>query len=119
MKIEILGMGCPKCQALEAATKAAADRQGIVYDLEHVTDITEIMQRGVMMTPALVIDGELKVSGKVPGEAAITTMLKSALALQGLSIYSPTRDIDRRSPNGSRQRTSFWLSSCHRVFTGV
>lgn len=85
MKIEVLGTGCPKCNALEAATKAAADRLGVSYDLMHVTDITEFMKRGVMMTPALVVDGEVKVSGKVPSEAELTTMLTSALAREETS----------------------------------
>lgn len=85
MKIEVLGTGCQKCNALEAATKAAADRLGITYDLTHVTDITEFMKRGVMMTPALVIDGKVKASGKVPTEVELTTMLTSALAKEEAS----------------------------------
>lgn len=85
MKIEVLGTGCQKCNALEAATKAAADGLGVNYDLTHVTDITEFMKRGVMMTPALVIDGEVKVCGKVPSEAELTTMLTSALAKEEAS----------------------------------
>ncbi len=80
MKIELLGMGCPKCNTMEASVKAAADKLGVTYELAHVTDITEFMNRGVMLTPALVIDGEVKVSGKVPSEAEITTMLTAALA---------------------------------------
>ena len=80
MNIEVLGTGCPKCNALEAATKAAAEKLGITYELEHVKDITEIMNRGVMMTPALMIDGDVKVCGKVPSEAEISTILTSALA---------------------------------------
>jgi len=80
MRIEVLGTGCPKCNALEAAARAAADKLGITYELTHTKDITEFMKRGVMMTPALAIDGEVKVSGKVPSEAEIMTMLTSALA---------------------------------------
>ena len=79
MKIEVLGTGCQKCNALEAATKEAADRLGVTYDLTHVTDIIEITKRGVMMTPALVIDGEVKASGKIPSEAELATMLTAAL----------------------------------------
>jgi len=70
---------------LEAATKAAADRLGVSYDLTHVKDITEFMKRGVMMTPALVIDGEVKVSGKVPSEAELTKMLASILSKEEAS----------------------------------
>lgn len=75
MKIEILGTGCPKCEKLAANTKAAADKLGVDYDLCKVTEINEIMKRGVMLTPALAIDGKVEVSGKVAGEAEITTML--------------------------------------------
>ncbi len=82
MKIEILGTGCAKCQAMETAAKGAADKLGIACEIAHVKDITEIMKRGVMMTPALVIDGEVKVSGKVPAETEMTTMLTSAIAKQ-------------------------------------
>jgi small redox-active disulfide protein 2 len=79
MKIEILGPGCPKCNLLEATTKKAADKLGVQYELVHVKDISKIATYGVMMTPALAIDGKVKVVGKVPSEAEITTLLTSAL----------------------------------------
>ena len=75
MKIEILGTGCPKCEKLAANTKAAADKLGVEYEMCKVTEINEIMKRGVMLTPALAIDGKVEVSGKVANEAEITTML--------------------------------------------
>jgi small redox-active disulfide protein 2 len=66
MKIQILGTGCPKCKKrAEAAETAAKDLQ-LDFELEKITDINEIMSFGVMMTPALAIDGDLKVVGKVP-----------------------------------------------------
>jgi small redox-active disulfide protein 2 len=77
MKIEILGTGCPKCQKLAARAEAAADRLGIQYELVKVTALDEILQRGVMMTPALVVDGEVKVAGKVPGEDTIQKILQA------------------------------------------
>ena len=80
MKIEVLGPGCPKCSALAASVQAAADRLGLQYELEKISDIMEITNHGVMATPALVIDGKVTVSGRVPSEAEITTMLTSALA---------------------------------------
>ncbi|MBP7746560.1 MAG: TM0996/MTH895 family glutaredoxin-like protein [Phycisphaerae bacterium] len=80
MKIEVLGTGCKKCNMLEAATKAAADKLGIRYELLHVKDLGKIAAYGVMMTPALVINGQVKVSGKVPSEAELTSLLTSALA---------------------------------------
>ena len=79
MKIEILGTGCPKCQKLAANAKAAADKLGVEYELCKVTEINEIMKRGVMLTPALAIDGKVEASGKVADEAEITTMLTNHL----------------------------------------
>lgn len=64
-KIQILGVGCPKCHKLAENAEAAAKELGIEYELEHVTDIGEIMKFGVMMTPALAVDGVVKVVGKV------------------------------------------------------
>ncbi len=64
-KIQILGTGCPKCRTLAENAEAAAKSLGIEYELVKVTDINEIMQFGVMMTPALAVDGEVKSAGKV------------------------------------------------------
>jgi small redox-active disulfide protein 2 len=77
-KLQILGTGCAKCQKLAAETKAAADALGIQYTLEKVTDIQEIMKFRVMMTPALVVDGVVKVAGRIPSAAEITTWLATA-----------------------------------------
>ena len=80
MRIEILGTGCARCETLAANTKAAADRLGVQYELNKVTSITEIMKYGVMVTPALVIDGKVKLSGRTASEAELTAILTSALA---------------------------------------
>ncbi len=66
MKLQILGTGCAKCNALTTATEQAAHALGLPYELEKVTDLKQIMAFGVMVTPALVVDGKVKVSGKVP-----------------------------------------------------
>ena len=76
MKIEVLGTGCTKCHSLETAARSAADHLGIDYSLEHVTDINRITQYGVMMTPALVVDGKVKVVGHVPSEADLQKLLQ-------------------------------------------
>lgn len=73
--LQILGTGCPKCRKLAENTEAAAREMGIEYNMEKVTDISEIMKFGVMVTPALAVDGEVKVAGKVPGPEAIKDML--------------------------------------------
>jgi len=74
-KIQILGTGCKKCSDLAEAAKKAADSMGIEYELEKVTDIQKIMKFGVMMTPGLAVDGEVKVSGKVPSVEEIKKYL--------------------------------------------
>lgn len=66
MKIQILGTGCPKCNQLYQNTKEAVEAAGIQADIEKVTNLNDIMAFGVMVTPALAIDGQVKTSGKVP-----------------------------------------------------
>ncbi|HEX9593731.1 MAG TPA: thioredoxin family protein [bacterium] len=79
MKIEILGTGCPKCKALTAAAQAAAEELALDYTLTKVTDLQEIIAHGVMMTPALVADGQLLLSGRVPTVAEIKGLLAKAV----------------------------------------
>jgi small redox-active disulfide protein 2 len=74
--IQILGTGCPKCTKLAENAEAAAKALGIDYQLEKVTEINKIMAFGVMLTPALVVDGTVKTVGKVPEPEAIKAMLK-------------------------------------------
>jgi small redox-active disulfide protein 2 len=74
-KLQILGTGCPKCRKLAENAEAAAKALGIEYTLEKVTNINEIMKFGVMMTPALAVDGQVKVVGKVPDVDAIKKLL--------------------------------------------
>lgn len=74
-KIQVLGTGCPKCKKLAENAEAAAKGFGIEYTLEKVTGITDIMKMGVMVTPALAIDGEVKVVGKVASSDDIKAML--------------------------------------------
>jgi small redox-active disulfide protein 2 len=64
-KLQILGTGCPKCKLLAANTEAAAKELGLEYEMVKVTDINEIMKFGVMMTPALAVDGVVKSHGRV------------------------------------------------------
>ena len=74
-KLQILGTGCPKCKKLAENTETAAKDLGIEYTLEKVTDINDIMKFGVMMTPALAVDGQVKVVGKVSSPDEIKPML--------------------------------------------
>lgn len=73
--IQILGTGCPKCQKLEENTKLAAKRMALECEIFKVSDINAIVQMGVMMTPALVIDGKVRVTGKVPSVDELKTIL--------------------------------------------
>ena len=74
-KIQILGTGCPKCIKLTENAKTAAEAAGAVYEIEKVTDISKIMDFGVMMTPAIAIDGEVKSVGKVLSVEEIKKLL--------------------------------------------
>ena len=67
MEIKVLGMGCPKCETLEKNVRAAVEELGIDATIEKVKDMNKIVEYGVMQTPALVVDGEVKLMGKVPG----------------------------------------------------
>jgi len=76
IKLQVLGTGCHKCRKLVENTEAAAKALGIEYEIEKVTDINEIMKIGVMVTPALVVESQVKVVGKVPSEDEIKSMLQ-------------------------------------------
>jgi len=76
MKIEILGPGCPRCKETERRVRNVLAKHGIDAEVVHITDLKEIAKRKVMFTPAVVIDGEVKISGKVPTEDEILKLLK-------------------------------------------
>ena len=76
MKIEVLGTGCRKCEALAAAAAAAVKQLDLDCEVKKVTDITQIMAKGVMMTPALVVDGQVKASGKLLSVDQIKAMIE-------------------------------------------
>ena len=75
MDIKILGSGCAKCQTLESLTRDGITELGLDAEFEHVTDPAEIASWGVMATPALVIDDEVVVSGRVPSASDVKQML--------------------------------------------
>lgn len=75
VKIQILGGGCPKCHKLAENAEAAARELGLDFDIEKVTQLKEIMAFGVMVTPALAVDGEIKSVGKVASVAEIKEMM--------------------------------------------
>jgi small redox-active disulfide protein 2 len=76
VKIEVFGTGCAKCNRLEKNVYQAVKESGIKAEVKKVDDLSEIMNRGVMMTPALLIDGEAKAVGRVPSVDEIKSMLK-------------------------------------------
>lgn len=76
MKVQILGTGCPKCRKLEANAREAIKELGIEAEIEKVQDINQISKFGVMMTPALAIDGKVKCSGEVASQDKIAKWLQ-------------------------------------------
>ena len=76
MKIEVLGMGCAKCHALEKLIRQTVDALGVEATISSVQDIKQIMGYGVMTTPAVVIDGQVKIAGKIPAKEEIAKWLK-------------------------------------------
>jgi small redox-active disulfide protein 2 len=76
MKIQILGTGCAKCQLLEKNAREAVSELGLAAEIEKVTNVDDIMEMGVMMTPALAIDGDVKVVGKVLSKDSIKELLE-------------------------------------------
>jgi len=82
MKLEILGSGCANCHKLMAVTEEALRDLGVEAELVKVEDFKTIMGYGVMSTPALVIDGKVVMSGKVPSKAEVSSLLTTALASQ-------------------------------------
>ena len=77
IKIEVFGTGCAKCNRLEKNVHQAVKESGIKAEVVKVSDISEIMNRGVIMTPALVINGEAKSTGRVPSVDEIKKLLMS------------------------------------------
>jgi small redox-active disulfide protein 2 len=74
-KLQILGTGCSKCTKLMETTEQAAKKLGLAYEIEKVTDLQKIMSFGVMVTPVLVVDGVVKVAGRIPSVDEIQKML--------------------------------------------
>jgi len=75
-KLQVLGPGCPKCEQLAKQTEEAAKALGVDYELEKIKDLNQMMAMGVFMTPALVVNGEVKVVGKVPSLDEIKKMIE-------------------------------------------
>ncbi len=76
MKIEVLGTGCPKCKKTEATIQAALSKLGVTAEVVKVTDIGSIVARGVMMTPAVFVDGVKVMEGRIPTESDAVAFLK-------------------------------------------
>ncbi len=79
MKIEILGTGCPKCKATEKIIRQVVVELGKDVEIIKVQDLQEIVNRGVMMTPAVVIDGEVKIVGHVPSTDEIKKLINKVI----------------------------------------
>ncbi|VGO22853.1 thioredoxin family protein [Pontiella sulfatireligans] len=75
MKIQILGTGCPKCEKTAKVVREVVEELGLDAEIEKVTDLNEIMAFNVMMTPAVAIDGQVKIAGRVPSARALKKLL--------------------------------------------
>ncbi len=75
MKIQVLGTGCPKCSKTYENVRQAVSEAGAVAEIEKVEDLKSIMEFNVMMTPAVAIDGDVKISGKVPSVEEIKELI--------------------------------------------
>ncbi len=80
MQLLVIGPGCPRCKTLAQYAEQAAQELGLTYELNKVTDLKQIMALGVMMTPALAVNGTIKVVGKVPSIPEIKAILQQASA---------------------------------------
>jgi small redox-active disulfide protein 2 len=78
MKVEIMGPGCPRCETTEKNARQAVANLGLEAEVEHIYDVKEYARRGVVLTPAVVVDGEVKVSGRVPTIDEIEALLGPA-----------------------------------------
>lgn len=76
MEIKVLGPGCANCNKLEDATRKAVEKAGLDATIEKVSDLQEIMGYGVMSTPALVVDGEIRLAGRVPSVDDLVALLQ-------------------------------------------
>jgi small redox-active disulfide protein 2 len=76
VKIAILGTGCPKCNQVADVVRKAVERAGVDATIQKVEDIQEIIKYRVMMTPAVAVDGQVKISGKVPSVEEVVELLK-------------------------------------------
>jgi small redox-active disulfide protein 2 len=76
MKIEIIGTGCAKCKSVEKLVRNIVEELGIQADIVKVDDLQEIVNRGIIMTPAVFIDGEAKIVGRVPTEEELKKLLR-------------------------------------------
>jgi len=74
--VKILGVGCPKCDALEARVRSIAQKHNLDVDIIKVTDIDEMIRYGIMMTPGLVVDDEVKSAGIIPKEEEVLKWLR-------------------------------------------
>ena len=83
MQIQILGSGCANCKKVEALAREVVSKLGVEAHVEHVTDYKTIMSYGVMATPGLVIDGTVRVAGRIPSKAEVTSWITTALENRG------------------------------------
>lgn len=76
MKVKVIGPGCPRCKATFDVVKKVVEKEGIDAELEYITDMNEAIEMGVLATPAVWIDGEVVIQGKIPKESEVLKFIK-------------------------------------------
>ena len=79
MEITIVGTGCAKCKKLEEIAREAVSDMKVDADIKKMSDINEITKTGILMTPGLIIDGKVKLTGKVPSKEEVTKIIKASM----------------------------------------
>lgn len=83
LNIKILGPGCPRCQEVEKRTREVVEEMKIDANIEKVTDLKKIMEYKIMSTPGLVINGKVKIAGKIPAKSQIKTFIEEEITAKG------------------------------------
>lgn len=79
VEITVVGTGCAKCKKLEEIVREVVSEMGVEADIKKMTDVAEIAQTGILMTPGLMIDGKVKLKGKVPSKTEVEKIIKASL----------------------------------------
>jgi small redox-active disulfide protein 2 len=109
VRIEILGVGCPRCDALVQATERVAEQLGLDYELLRITDMLRFADYDVMTPPALVVDGQVKVSGRVPKDEQLKALLRGQETRDDEEEHDEPEDDNTKRSAALRSRRNWFL----------